>query len=133
MHRHHRGHALLLDRAKDRRSEVVVDVVCVNDVGLHVVDQAADLSSCLEGVHRLHDLAHLLRWGVLAGEVDLLDEVVVVLGLEVLLVLHGERDDVPSSLRQLLVLVEHDGLGSAASVVVAGDRDLSWHVGPIGL
>jgi len=61
-----------------------------------------------------------LRTFSTGGEIDFLDEVVVVLGLEVLLVLHGERNNVPSPRCQQLVLVEHDRLGAASSVVIAG-------------
>ena len=92
------------------------------------VEEATVLGAGFERVDGLDGLADLLDRRVVTGEVDLFDEVVVVVGVEVLLVLHRERHDAPALGLEQIVLVEHDGFGTAAAVVVAGDGDLRWHV-----
>ena len=99
----------------------MIDVVRVADIGRHSIEEPRQLAPGLERIDHFRHARELAPERILFTELELLDEVLRLWRLDVLGMLHRERDDLLPVLFEHAIVLEKYSLRAAAVIEVVVD------------
>jgi hypothetical protein len=121
MQRHDDRNATVVKQAQNGRRDVMIDVVDVANIGPCSLEQLPEIAPRFERVDDLRGASDVARYRIGLAEFDLVDELFVPFGLQILGVPHRERYDPPADLLEQAIVLEEDRFSASANVVVVVD------------